>query len=523
MRILLWLLLASFSSIIYGQNGVGIGTLTPDASSILDLNSTDQGLLIPRMTTLQREGIGSPADGLMVYDTDEKSLWFYTSTGGWKIVTSGIQPWFSNPDGIFYVPNNVAIGSPSNKMDHFLVDSRANPPTTTHTMKLISNPNQIGLEILNPGGFALNSTGAAFFNGNVGIGTLPSPLNSAYIKATGPNTAAALLVEHDGSNSNALEAINNDPSGYAAYFQGNTQVSFGNFQADDLSFFGGIPFTNATVNITNAIGQDNGLYVGTSSPDGTALIVNASGIGSKAATVIGRSEFRDGELLVNRSNLRLKETAIEMQGVDLLKSATIEYEEADDRIKVVADAFNVSSLSGTGTRNVVVNAEGDLIASEASSTEEYDTSYYMVHYADFEVYEDAGDELDIFNCTVRSNGDAGNAGKIIAPLHLPHESEIIQITTHGNKKTTGTLSFYLQEMNVASSFTSCSSTVNIASLIIQPSSTYSIPFNIMFNTITTPLPIDNSENAYAILVDSDEWGADINIRAIRITFRTQNN
>jgi len=59
---------------------VGIGTVTPDASSILDITSTTQGLLTPRMTTAQRTAIVSPADGLIVYDSDLKSFYHYNST-----------------------------------------------------------------------------------------------------------------------------------------------------------------------------------------------------------------------------------------------------------------------------------------------------------------------------------------------------------------------------------------------------------------------------------------------------------
>ena len=64
---------------------VGIGTVTPDASSVLDLTSTTQGMLAPRMTTAQRTSIASPANGLMVYDTDIKALQYYdSSTSLWN-------------------------------------------------------------------------------------------------------------------------------------------------------------------------------------------------------------------------------------------------------------------------------------------------------------------------------------------------------------------------------------------------------------------------------------------------------
>ena len=56
---------------------VGIGTITPHASSVLELSSTTQGMLTPRMTTAQRVAIASPANGLMVYDTDLKLFSYY--------------------------------------------------------------------------------------------------------------------------------------------------------------------------------------------------------------------------------------------------------------------------------------------------------------------------------------------------------------------------------------------------------------------------------------------------------------
>jgi len=72
---------------VFGQ--VGIGTITPNASSVLDVSSTTQGMLTPRMTTVQRTAISSPADGLMVYDTDLKSFFHYnTAIASWNVINS---------------------------------------------------------------------------------------------------------------------------------------------------------------------------------------------------------------------------------------------------------------------------------------------------------------------------------------------------------------------------------------------------------------------------------------------------
>jgi hypothetical protein len=76
-RILLFLLtLFACSDLINAQN-VGIGTTTPSSSAMLDISSTDKGLLMPRMTAAQRTAIVSPAAGLQVYQTDGTKGFYY--------------------------------------------------------------------------------------------------------------------------------------------------------------------------------------------------------------------------------------------------------------------------------------------------------------------------------------------------------------------------------------------------------------------------------------------------------------
>ncbi|WP_308993619.1 hypothetical protein QLS71_018155 [Mariniflexile litorale] len=67
--ILIFMLLY-FVSITYAQ--VGIGTTTPQSSSMLDVESTNKGVLLPRMTNSQKNSISNPATGLMVYDITNK-------------------------------------------------------------------------------------------------------------------------------------------------------------------------------------------------------------------------------------------------------------------------------------------------------------------------------------------------------------------------------------------------------------------------------------------------------------------
>ena len=56
------------------SQSVGIGTTTPDATAQLDISSTSKGLLIPRLSTGQRNAIVSPAQGLMILNLDDKCI-----------------------------------------------------------------------------------------------------------------------------------------------------------------------------------------------------------------------------------------------------------------------------------------------------------------------------------------------------------------------------------------------------------------------------------------------------------------
>jgi hypothetical protein len=63
---------------------VGIGTTAPSASALLDVSSTTKGILIPRMTTAQRNAIASPASGLLLYQTDNTPGFYFYSGIAWR-------------------------------------------------------------------------------------------------------------------------------------------------------------------------------------------------------------------------------------------------------------------------------------------------------------------------------------------------------------------------------------------------------------------------------------------------------
>jgi len=65
---------------VFGQVAINTTGNDPDPSAMLDISATDKGILIPRLTTSQRNNISNPATGLVVYDTDLQSFIFYNGT-----------------------------------------------------------------------------------------------------------------------------------------------------------------------------------------------------------------------------------------------------------------------------------------------------------------------------------------------------------------------------------------------------------------------------------------------------------
>lgn len=75
------------NSLIYqvADDSIGIGTDTPEASALLDLSSDRRGFLPPRVTTSEMNTIGSPVDGLMVFNRTEKKIAVYVD-GSWRLL-----------------------------------------------------------------------------------------------------------------------------------------------------------------------------------------------------------------------------------------------------------------------------------------------------------------------------------------------------------------------------------------------------------------------------------------------------
>jgi len=92
-----------------GQNvGIGANTFTPDNSALLELQSTNSGLLLPRMITAQRNAISNPAQSLLIFNTTTKCFETYV-VNVWRAVWCDFTCGTVTYDGVTY--NTVQIGN----------------------------------------------------------------------------------------------------------------------------------------------------------------------------------------------------------------------------------------------------------------------------------------------------------------------------------------------------------------------------------------------------------------------------
>ena len=102
-RVLLVIVFFFVISLVHAQSAaINNDGSNADASAMLDVKSTNKGMLVPRMTTAQRTAIASPAKGLLVFDNDTGDFWFYNGTA-WTSLSSGPSTQYWAPSG-----NNIS-------------------------------------------------------------------------------------------------------------------------------------------------------------------------------------------------------------------------------------------------------------------------------------------------------------------------------------------------------------------------------------------------------------------------------
>jgi hypothetical protein len=88
-KFLITLFLAFFVGKTIAQVGINATNAAPNPAAMLDVSSTTKGILIPRMTTAEKDAIPDKPEGLMVYDTDLKQFSYWTDQSTWQNLSGG--------------------------------------------------------------------------------------------------------------------------------------------------------------------------------------------------------------------------------------------------------------------------------------------------------------------------------------------------------------------------------------------------------------------------------------------------
>jgi len=137
------ILLLSTSFAMAQGVGVNDDNSTPDPSAMLDVKSTNKGMLVPRMTTAQRTSIAAPATGLLVFDNTSGSFWFYTGTV-WTELLAGAD---SDNQDLSLAGNTLSLtndGTPVN-LSGYLDNTDNQTLNYAGTTLSISNGNSVNI------------------------------------------------------------------------------------------------------------------------------------------------------------------------------------------------------------------------------------------------------------------------------------------------------------------------------------------------------------------------------------------
>ena len=241
---------------------IACGLFAQDPSAIVEYESTTQGLLIPRMSTSERNAIPVPAQGLLVYDASLSGFYFYNGSS-WQPVSSGGSGGPDTDQQTLFVNGNVLTlsagasgGGGSVSLTPYLdnTDGQALSFSPDNGLLTISGGNSVDLSSLSGGGGGSSASMIADADNDTKIQTEESTEEDIIRFDLGGFEAAVL--DRVGSNVPRLQLIN--PNG------DNTVVGMeafdSNVQSGDNSAFGAYALhANEDGSYNSAFGK-NALY-----------------------------------------------------------------------------------------------------------------------------------------------------------------------------------------------------------------------------------------------------------------------
>ena len=251
---------------------VGIGTSNPNVSALLDLNSTDKGLLVPRMTASQRSGIISPATGLLVYQTDG-TIGFYVYNGTtWSGVLQSNTGWTVTGNAGINPATNFIGTTDNNPLIFKFNNEEAGKLNNTNNTSfgrgaLLNNTTSGANTAFGINALRVNSTGQG--NTANGAGALNQNTTGTQNTAVG---SSALTLNTTGNGNTAIGAgsIVNNTTGFLNTATGINSMLFNTTGNQNTSYGGGALNFNSTGNDNTGIGYGS-LTTNTTGSKNTAL------------------------------------------------------------------------------------------------------------------------------------------------------------------------------------------------------------------------------------------------------------
>lgn len=263
---------------------IGIGTVTPNASSILDVTAADKGVLIPRVSltgTGDITTIANPIESLLVYNTSTvndviPAFYYWNGTSWVTLITSSNVP---EPTNVWNLNGN-SLNAIANDGTAFL------GTTSAKDLFFKVNNNQIGRLSVSSGiGFGLGSVATA--NQSIAIGTNASSNQDAIAIGYGASNSN---FESIAIGRNASATYRNLAIGYNASCAANNTIAIGTdaFVLNDNAIAIGL---NPRPTGNNSIGIGSNT---TSSGDNSIAIGNGASAQGQSSLAIGDFAIANG-------------------------------------------------------------------------------------------------------------------------------------------------------------------------------------------------------------------------------------
>lgn len=262
--------------------GLG-GTLTPTPNAVVDISSTTKGILVPRLTTTQRNAITSPATSLLIFNTTLGVFQYYTGSA-WITIGAKI-PDNVQFDGTLIVGGNIstngsisAVGSlngASVNITGLTTSATGNFTDTTDA----TNSDTAPLKTL--GGMAVKKK--LFVGTDIGIGGNANVTGDANITGkalTGNGLVGAPSHSFVNDPNSGLYRISEDKIGFAAngIRQGEFGIGYGGFTGNIIQVVQGSLSTYFTTSNTGYVDISTGLMISITPRYNTSKILILGGL-----------------------------------------------------------------------------------------------------------------------------------------------------------------------------------------------------------------------------------------------------